>query len=323
MRLYLRGRIWWLDAGVRSERLRVSLETTDRAVAEGRALRLLSEACGTLEHAERFGAEMALRRSAKAHATSMGRLRSALLEIGAHAPELVTRRDVEALLGSMLARGLAPRTVNHARTELRQFFGWLRRRGVVTVNPVEDVDALPLPAPRIRYLDDASIERLRSALVGDMLEPLALTVLYAGLRRSEAVWLDWPDVDLARRILSVRAKGRHWQPKTARNRVVPISAKLAPVLESAPRAALWAFPSPQGKRWHPDNLTSRWRRFTVAASLPDWTLLDLRHTFATHLIRKPEVSFAKLAALMGNSPEICRRHYAHVATEDMHGDVDF
>jgi hypothetical protein len=35
------------------------------------------------------------------------------------------------------------------------------------------------------------------------------------------------------------------------------------------------------------------------------------------------VSLAKIAALMGNSPEICRRHYAHIATEDMHNDVEF
>ena len=58
------------------------------------------------------------------------------------------------------------------------------------------------------------------------------------------------------------------------------------------------------------------------AGLP-WTLLDLRHTFASHLIMKPGMTFAKLSALMGNSPEICRRHYAHIATEDLAADVDF
>ncbi len=54
-----------------------------------------------------------------------------------------------------------------------------------------------------------------------------------------------------------------------------------------------------------------------------WTLLDLRHTFASHLIMKPGMSYAKLAALMGNSPAICARHYAHIATQDLALEVDF
>ena len=58
------------------------------------------------------------------------------------------------------------------------------------------------------------------------------------------------------------------------------------------------------------------------AGLP-WTLLDLRRTFATQLICKPSMNFARLAALMGNSPEICRRHYGHVSTEELAADVEF
>ncbi len=84
----------------------------------------------------------------------------------------------------------------------------------------------------------------------------------------------------------------------------------------------WLFTSPKGRRWDPDNFSARYRVVMRKAGLP-WTLLDLRHTFATHLIRKPGMTFAKLSALMGNSPEICRRHYAHIATEELTHDVNF
>ena len=153
----------------------------------------------------------------------------------------------------------------------------------------------------------------------------------------------------------MRAKGP-WQPKTRRNRVVPVSSKLGAVLRSVlrnierntegaeigpdggasgdfrecatkrPRNTRTKdtplFLTPKGKRWNPDNLTHAFRSRMDDAGL-SWTLLDLRHTFASHVIRKPGMTYARLAALMGNSPEICRRHYAHLATEEMGADVEF
>ena len=57
------------------------------------------------------------------------------------------------------------------------------------------------------------------------------------------------------------------------------------------------------------------------AGLP-WNFLDLRHTFGSQLARKG-VSLLKIAKLMGNSPEIARRHYIHLMPEELHEDVEF
>jgi len=50
--------------------------------------------------------------------------------------------------------------------------------------------------------------------------------------------------------------------------------------------------------------------------------LDFRHTFGSHLAQKGE-SLYKIAELMGNSPDICRRHYAALIPEKMHDVVEF
>ena len=50
--------------------------------------------------------------------------------------------------------------------------------------------------------------------------------------------------------------------------------------------------------------------------------LDFRHTFGSQLAQKGE-SLYKIAELMGNSPEICRRHYAALMPEKMHDVVEF
>jgi integrase len=53
-----------------------------------------------------------------------------------------------------------------------------------------------------------------------------------------------------------------------------------------------------------------------------WTCLDFRHTFGSMLAMKGE-SLYKISTLMGNSPEICRRHYAALVPEAMTDSVEF
>ena len=53
-----------------------------------------------------------------------------------------------------------------------------------------------------------------------------------------------------------------------------------------------------------------------------WSCLDFRHTFGSQLAMKGE-SLYKISTLMGNSPEICRRHYAALIPESMIECVEF
>jgi site-specific recombinase XerD len=84
---------------------------------------------------------------------------------------------------------------------------------------------------------------------------------------------------------------------------------------------VWFFPSPTGKRWDPDNFSQDLRTINEAAGL-EWSCLDFRHTFGSHLAQKGE-SLYKIAELLGNSPEICRRHYAALMPEKMRETVEF
>jgi len=83
----------------------------------------------------------------------------------------------------------------------------------------------------------------------------------------------------------------------------------------------WYFPSPEGTRWDPDNFSSDLRVAQRAAGLR-WTCLHFRHTFGSQLAQKG-VSLYKISTLMGNSPEICRRHYAALLPESLSPDVEF
>ena len=53
-----------------------------------------------------------------------------------------------------------------------------------------------------------------------------------------------------------------------------------------------------------------------------WSCLDYRHTFGSQLAMKGE-SLYKIANLVGNSPEICRRHHAALVPETLGDSVEF
>lgn len=83
----------------------------------------------------------------------------------------------------------------------------------------------------------------------------------------------------------------------------------------------WLFPSPEGRRYDPDNFSSDLRRVQRTRRLA-WSCLDFRHTFGSQLAQR-DVSLYKIATLMGNSPEICRRHYAALLPEALGDSVEF
>ena len=226
-----------------------------------------------------------------------------------------------------------PKTVNLMRQILHKLFSYamkhhgFRSRDRCYPNPVAGVDRIKESASQIRYLElneiEAQLEALESSSV---IRSLVATYIYAGLRREEALWLMPADVDLEQRLIRVRAKtinNEHWQPKTKRNRVVPISSQLYAILTNyrCPQDSVWFFPSPNGKRWDPDNFSQDLRKLNQEAGLV-WSCLDFRHTFGSQLAQKGE-SLYKISELMGNSPEICRRHYAALVPERMKDTVEF
>ncbi len=233
-------------------------------------------------------------------------------------------------------RGLRPKTANRYREILVRLFNWAMKQKLVRmpggVNPAAAVERYREHAPEIRFLTLAQIDEQLTALAElTQLRAMAAVLIYAGLRREELLWLTEADVDLdhgrSGGLIRVQAKtvgGRSWEPKTKVNRAVPISRDLYVRLKdykpmSSPEG--WYFPSPKGRWWDPDNFAADLRKANRAAGL-DWGCLDFRHTFGSQLAQNG-ISLYKIATLMGNSPEICRRHYAALVPEAMVEEVQF
>ena len=250
--------------------------------------------------------------------------------------EEITTSDISAFIsGQVQSKGLAPKTANRYREILCRLFNWsMEQRGVRlpnSKNPAARVERYKEHAPEIRFLTLNQIdEQLITLQDHSQLRAMVAALIYSGLRREELLWLTHDDFDFnsgGNGIIRIRAKtidGEYWQPKTKRNRAVPISFALRDYLDKyQPRITpgKWFFPSPDGKRWDADNFASDLRARNSKAKLK-WGCLDFRHTFGSQLAMKGE-SLYKISTLMGNSPEICRRHYAALLPESLVESVEF
>jgi len=294
--------------------------------------------CEALTITSRMPSAKARKRPAKTAASDR---RKKLPVIEASVFEAITPAQIREFIDFKVRdQGLKPKTANHYRSILRRLFNWGQQEYGLRLpsgNPAAQVRPYKLPAAEIRYLTLPQIEEQLHALrFKPQLQTMVAVLIYAGLRREELLCLTIADIDWRKRnggqgMIHIRAKtvnGEFWQPKTRQNRSVPISQTLRPYLQQymAPASDLasgadWYFPSPEGHWWDPDNFAHHLRQVNREAGLP-WTCLDYRHTFGSQLAQNG-VSLHKIATLMGNSPEICRRHYAALSPEAMAGEVDF
>jgi integrase len=250
--------------------------------------------------------------------------------------EDITRAEVaDFIVERVMKRGIKGKSANHYREILVCLVNWaMNERDIEMpggINPIQKLKKYPEPQRTIRYLKPRLItEQLAALEKKPLLKAMVATLIYTGLRREELLWLTHADIDLTHGpngVIHVRAKTvgeQSWQPKTGVNRVIPISSNLRQHLDAyQPRIVpgRWYFPSPKGRRWNPDNFSQDLRDANRKAGFP-WTCLDFRHTFGSTLAQR-NVSLYKISKLMGNSPEICRKHYAALITESLVDAVEF
>lgn len=117
-----------------------------------------------------------------------------------------------------------------------------------------------------------------------VLRPFVSLLLDTGLRRGEALALEWRDVDLGRTTLTVR------QSKNKSPREIPLTARLAASLKEMRDRRTIPLDGPDRVfSWLPQSFpgefSTLFRAATNAAQLPALRIHDCRHLFAVNLVR--------------------------------------
>ncbi|MGN1021043.1 MAG: tyrosine-type recombinase/integrase [Aristaeellaceae bacterium] len=230
----------------------------------------------------------------------------------------VTPEDIQRVLVSAQERSGA-RTAQAVHALLRALYRRAVRSRLVIWSPVDAVDRPQHTAtPGIAMTE----EDYRAALPWIM-DDLGLSLaLLAGLRRGEIAGLQWADVDLSRKLLTIkrtrqRVSGELVTGSTksaAGARCVPISPELLPILRGAYRLAPQSWVCPCAPEAH-DRRWQRMQRELLTLS-QHYRLHDLRHTYVTRLLiagAKPRI----VQYVAGHSSlDITMRVYTHITPAD-------
>lgn len=152
---------------------------------------------------------------------------------------------------------------------------------------------------------------------------LYTAAIYTGMRAGELLGLRWADVDLDRRLVSVK-RSYDKPTKTGAIRHVPILDPLLPVLKlwKLQVGSEWVFPNRDGNMRQPSDrvLQEKFQKCLAAAELDRIRFHDLRHTFASHWVMGGGDLF-KLQRILGHKTAAMTQRYAHLAPDAFAGDL--
>ncbi len=253
-------------------------------------------------------------------------------------PEGLDHFAVRGFLAHMHAAGLAKSSVARKLAVLRSFFRFLCRRGTLVANPADLVRGIKLSSRTPRHLSvDEAFQLLAGpgkeqttlaarsdaqALTRQARDQAVLELFYAsGLRISELVSLDLPDVDFEGGLVRVRGKGR-------KERIVPMGraaqrALRAYLAEREVPAAGAGVATAEGALFlnpRRGRLSTRsvsrilLRRLQECGLGKKITPHGLRHSFATHLLRGG-ADLRAIQELLGHARLSTTQRYTHVGLD--------
>jgi integrase len=125
----------------------------------------------------------------------------------------IGRRDVSALVDAKAESG-AQVQANRVLARLRTLFGWAVGRDLIAANPCDGLRPPMKERARDRVLDDVEVKLFWAAAdeLGWPFGPLFKLLLLTAQRRDEVATLQWPEIDLERRLWSLpREKAKNDQ----------------------------------------------------------------------------------------------------------------
>ena len=210
--------------------------------------------------------------------------------------------DVQRVVDSMVAEGLAPGTIERRYRILAAAFAYAVRTGRLVTNPGATVERPQVTRTRLRIPTGGQVGRILDASTGHPLHAALVLGAYSGLRRGKVLGFSWSDIDLDGGMLTVRRaatfRGREVifdRPKTGNaERTLPLHPRAVEVLREHRRdqairrlaiEAGWRQSIPgglvsdngDGSPVHPDRLGMYFRRLTKRLGMEGVRLHDLRH----------------------------------------------
>ncbi len=319
MGLVKRGKTYWIRIQHNGKRVQQSLETDNRRLAEKRYAKVITD----LEEGRYFDTIKAKRITFKEMADKYLNRHEKLrdrrtlktllpvfgnLTLSEITTELVSDYQDERL------RKVKPATLYKELALMRRMFNVARREWKwLNNNPVADLSfSVGNNNARDRWLTKDNELKLLEIADPEWVREIVLFALHTGMRRGEILNLNWKDIDMFRRIVTVH------KSKNGGKRSIPMSSTLYDLLNRKQRVrSILGHVFPINEH----TLRSGFERAIRNAGIQDFTFHDLRHTFATRLIQNG-VDLYKVKELLGHKTILMTMRYAHHYPESLRSSVE-
>lgn len=224
------------------------------------------------------------------------------------------------MVDGVLAKAGSPRLRQMMFVVLRAAFKWARVKRLVSQDPMPGVERPRVAKKEVAVWDKGQVR----AFLDSRPDPLFVVALYTGLRQGELLGLEWGDVDLAARTLTVRRtlieiKGKvvgTGEPKTeSGRRTVSLPGPAVEALVAIRELGGLVFKTSNGTHLLKSNVTRSFKRACQKAGVPKIRFHDLRHCHATLLLAAGENVKVVSKRLGHSSVQVTLDVYAHVMAE--------
>ncbi len=242
---------------------------------------------------------------------------------GSAEPGALRPARIRLHLGALAAEGLGASSIARHLSCLRTFFRWLEESGRIEANPAVALSAPRRPRRLPRYLEEHEVDALLAAPHPQedsegKRDRALLEVLYStGCRASELVGLDEAHLDLGRGLVLLRGKGRKERfGMLGRPAIEALKDYLnAKSIRGLDRQAL--FLNHRGGRLTDRSLRRILLRCLHRAGIHrSCTPHTLRHSFATHLLRRG-ADLRTVQELLGHASLGTTQIYTHVDLQQL------
>ena len=231
----------------------------------------------------------------------------------------LTRSHINTAWDEMLDEGHSPTIVSHCHARLSTALNSAKRRGLITVNPMEFVTKPRVETPEINPLSEDQVQRVLDEVRKPRLltwgkaaskdekedRPIYYYIIHAalstGMRRNELLGLRWKNVDLGKGVINIthnihvgkKGEVSYISPKTkAGRRSVTMSADMVDVMQENLEWQMDhlkitgetpVFVGPTGKVLIPSSVSHYFLKIARRLNLNS-SFHDTRHTHATLLM---------------------------------------
>lgn len=214
-------------------------------------------------------------------------------------------------------------TVNRELQALRAAMSTAVRWGMLETNPFSRMEQVKIAETTPRFFNKPELERLLAVMGEHPFRELVLFAVATGMRQGEILNLRWADVDLSRKLIHIQSNPT-FRTKAGKRRTIPMSNTVHAMLSSkAARATTQLVFSRNGRMFGESYLTHKFKKFLRLAGLDELLHFhSLRHTHASYLVQS-SVPILSVSKLLGHSSvKVTEKHYAALAPETLHEEVN-